>query len=288
MRIAFFVLTTSTLLLAFPKEAAVSAFLVPTSTNHGHNHRRVETSYSYITQPSEQQQFTRLFFGKPSASNDDEPSSYDNDNDNDEPAPAPNGDEEQEEGLVTREMLQQDLMQDPQVKRKRRSSKNGQGYMPLDNRDQLPFNVRIMTPDPYTHPETKIQEAKKNQIKNKSKKTTKREDASSSLESMVYETSKKNDTSTLLGCFKLDKSTTSGDIIVVGDKEFQVQAERCQYKYAGGRRFVMVRKILEVKEVTRVKKEELLMQTYKLSSSSISDSSIIPSSPAAGQPPMLE
>ena len=72
----------------------------------------------------------------------------------------------------------------------------------------------------------------------------------------------------MLGEFKLDKSTTSGDVIVIGDKEFQVQTARCQYRYAGGQRFVMVRKILEVKEVTRVAKEESLMRNYKKSNSS--------------------
>ena len=52
------------------------------------------------------------------------------------------------------------------------------------------------------------------------------------------------------------------DIIQIGEKEFQVQTARCQYKYAGGQRFVMVRKILEVKEVTRVQKEEFLLRQY--------------------------
>ncbi|KAL3910365.1 MAG: hypothetical protein SGILL_007719, partial [Bacillariaceae sp.] len=86
------------------------------------------------------------------------------------------------------------------------------------------------------------------------------------------------DTSTVLGEFQLDKSTTSGDIIVVGDREYQVQKARCQYKYAGGQRFVMVRKILEVKEVTRVYKEESLIRQYESS----------PSQPYPDKPPNLE
>ena len=62
----------------------------------------------------------------------------------------------------------------------------------------------------------------------------------------------------------------TSDVIVLGDKEYQVQKARCQYKYAGGKRFFMVRKILEVKEVTRLRNEEALMKQYKSSSSSSS------------------
>mmetsp|Transcript_51175 Transcript_51175/g.55424 ORF Transcript_51175/g.55424 Transcript_51175/m.55424 type:complete len:138 (-) Transcript_51175:39-452(-) len=72
-----------------------------------------------------------------------------------------------------------------------------------------------------------------------------------------------DDLTTVIGEFQLDKSTTSGDVIVLGEKEYQVQKARCQYKYAGGQRFVMVRKILEVKEVTRVQNEEALMRRFK-------------------------
>merc|ERR1712224_1125672 len=70
---------------------------------------------------------------------------------------------------------------------------------------------------------------------------------------------------TVLGEFELDKSTTSGDIICLGDKEYRVETARCQYKYAGGQRFVMVRKILEVKELTRVQNEEALFRQYTIS-----------------------
>jgi hypothetical protein len=173
-------------------------------------------------------------------------SDYDDDDDDDKP-------------LVTREMLQRDLLQDPTtVKRKR---KKGDGYKPLDNRDHLPFAVKKITPDPYTHPQVK-----KAKMKNAGK--TKKTDLEHQLTpSRLYSQNgkKEDNASTLLGEFQLDKSTTSGDVIVVGDREYRVEKARCQYKYAGGQRFVMVRKVLEVKEVTRVLKEEALMRQYKQS-----------------------
>jgi hypothetical protein len=168
--------------------------------------------------------------------------------------------EDDEDGLVTREMFQRDLLQDPQVKRKLKNGKGGGGYKPLDNRDHLPFAVKKITPDPYTHP----------QVKNAKRKTaqTKKTDLDHQLTpSRLYQSGDGKDQSTLLGEFKLDKSTTSGDVIVIGDREFRVETARCLYKYAGGQRFVMARKILEVKEVTRAAKEEYLMRQFKQSES---------------------
>ena len=40
---------------------------------------------------------------------------------------------------------------------------------------------------------------------------------------------------------------------------------RSQFKYAGGKRFVMVRKILEVKEITRIAEEESLKRLMQKS-----------------------
>ena len=57
--------------------------------------------------------------------------------------------EEDDDRLVTREMLHRDLLKDPKVIRKNKKGKAG--YKPLDNRDHLPFSVRKVTPDPYTH-----------------------------------------------------------------------------------------------------------------------------------------
>jgi hypothetical protein len=163
--------------------------------------------------------------------------------------------DDDDDGLVTREKFQRDLLEDPKVKRRR---KNGR-YKPLDNRDNLPFAVKKITPDPYTHPQVK-------KDKRKSAKT-KKSDLDRHLTRSRLFTENDEGPSTLLGEFKLDKGTTSGDVIVIGDKEFQVQTARCQYKYAGGQRFVMARKILEVKEVTRVAKEEFLMEQYEKSTS---------------------
>ena len=197
-----------------------------------------------------------------------------------------NDDDDEEDILVTREMLQRDLLgQDPLVKRKRKGGKQNDGsYKPLDNRDQLPFNVTVLTPEPYTHPEIKKAKAKKQ------KPAVKKTDLDHQLTpAKIYQTnesngktkkqkggggkngSDKNNDTTYLGDFKLDKSTTSGDVIVIGDREFEVQKARCLYRYAGGQRFVMARKILEVKEVSRVQKEEFLMKQYQRSPDSRHD-----------------
>jgi hypothetical protein len=161
--------------------------------------------------------------------------------------------DDEEDEPVTREQFQRDLLEDPTVRRKK---KNGR-YKPLDNRDHLPFAVKKVTPDPYTHPEIK-----------KDKRTTtrtKKSDLDSHMTSSRLFTENDSGDTTLLGEFKLDKSTTSGDKIMIGESEYQVQTARCQYRYAGGKRFVMVRKILEVKEVTRVEKEEFLKQQFEMS-----------------------
>ncbi|EJK57782.1 hypothetical protein THAOC_22141 [Thalassiosira oceanica] len=57
-------------------------------------------------------------------------------------------------------------------------------------------------------------------------------------------------TARVLGSFQLDKNTNCGDTLLVGEREFEVVTARSQFKYAGGKRFVMTRKILEVKEIT--------------------------------------
>jgi hypothetical protein len=184
--------------------------------------------------------------------------------------------------LVTREMLHRDLLQDPQVKRKRKNGK--EGYRPLDNRDHLPFSVRKVTPDPYTPNAMKKAKQNRSDTGQRRKRTDldhhltpvskkKGGGSTTTTTSRLVQCSKtdESDTSTVLGEFQLDKSTTSGDIIVVGNKEYQVQTARCQYKYAGGQRFVMVRKILEVKEVTRVYKEEALFRQYESSPSRLMD-----------------
>jgi hypothetical protein len=171
----------------------------------------------------------------------------------------------------------------------RRKKKNGkQGYRTLDNRDNLPYIVKLVTPDPYTPEAVKKAEqakakrihiqkqqdadVKQNQQKpnmnHNKKKKSKRTDllVGSGISASIYAKSATGDGSLeqVLGEFTLDKSTHSGDIIAVGDMEYEVQVARCQYKYAGGKRFVMVRKILEVKEVARAAQEESFRRALEL------------------------
>jgi len=189
--------------------------------------------------------------------------------------------DEDEDDLITREDLHRDMLgMEPKVKRKNRK---GKGFKPLDNRDHLPFSVRTKTPDdPYKN---RFQKQKEEQLKNNSKgvrrKTTDLDrhmlaaSASTTPSRLVQRRSKKEtdghddkSMTTVLGEFELEKSTTSGDVIVLGDKEYRVETARCQYKYAGGQRFVMVRKILEVKELTRAESEEALLRQFDSSPSS--------------------
>lgn len=176
-------------------------------------------------------------------------------------------------GLVTKEMLLRDMLADPQVRRKKGK---GQGYKPLDNRDHLPFAVKQITPDPYTRPEVKKQRQHKSKVK---KSDLELQLMSSRLVTLTNESDEDNDVSTLLGEYQLDKTTTSGDIIVLGHRHYKVERARCQYKYAGGQRFVMCRKILEVKEITRsIQEAELerqLAATPRSRSSSSSSSSMM-------------
>lgn len=161
------------------------------------------------------------------------------------------------ETVVTKEMFLRDMLQDPVVKRKKKSS-----YKVLDNRDSLPFAVEIATPDPYTHPEVKRKNAAKNKV---SRKKDAVENAISS--SLYYEGDQK------IGDFMLDKHTTTGDVLEVADVQYKVVRHKCQYKYAGGKRFVMVRKILQVKEIGRLQTEEYLQRQLD-NASKLSDDSL--------------
>jgi hypothetical protein len=148
------------------------------------------------------------------------------------------------------------------VKRKKKGSKF---QTVSDNRDSLPFVVQLTTPDPYTRPEV---------IKAKAKEAT-REDrkqkGAARIAASIFSKDPNGDLRQILGEFQLDKQTTNGDILQVGDKQFQVQKARCQYKYLGGQQFAMVRKILEVKELTRVKVEEDIAMLFRASSDNADD-----------------
>lgn len=74
----------------------------------------------------------------------------------------------------------------------------------------------------------------------------------------------------VLGSFEFDKDTNCGDLLQVGDREFEVVTARSQFKYAGGKRFVMVRKILEVKEISRIAEEATLKRLMEKETESAS------------------
>jgi hypothetical protein len=181
------------------------------------------------------------------------------------------------------------------VKRKtKKTHSSQQTYKVLDNRDQLPFAVTVATPDPYTHSDVKNKAARQRSTQHGPKKraadnnaATNNTIASSVFNIMdagktntnnnnnnVQHTNTKNevDSSTWLGDFVLDKYTTTGDYLSVGDQQYKVVRHTCQYKYAGGQRFVMVRKILQVKEVGRLLTEEYLAAQFNRESGNSNDS----------------
>jgi len=113
-------------------------------------------------------------------------------------------DNQNEGELVTNEMFLRDMLADPEAAsvdtiivkgektissdaKVRRKKKNGTHYRTLDNRDSLPFLVKVSTPDPYTSNEQMKKEAKLNtQLakkktgKNGKKKRWQQEEAESS------------------------------------------------------------------------------------------------------------
>ena len=199
--------------------------------------------------------------------------------------------DESDDELVTKEMFLRNMLdgekneneatKEPLQGKTRRKKRNGSHYRTLDNRDSLPFLVKVTTPDPYTNNEVMQKTARKNTenlpkgAKFKSKKnkknggSTKRHnlvgmDGVDSITSSIYKRKKDGSLDQVLGEFALDKSTNCGDIVEVGDGvQYTVQKARCQYKYVGGKKFVMTRKILEVKEVKRALVEEEVKQLFE-------------------------
>jgi hypothetical protein len=157
-----------------------------------------------------------------------------------------------------------DVKLDVSVKRK----KKGSTFKVADDRDNLPFVVKVTTPDPYTKPEIKKAQA----IQATREDRKKRGGAFPQNIAASIFISKDNTLHPILGEFQLDKHTTNGDILQVGDKQFKVQKATCQYKYVGGQKFAMVRKILEVKELTRVLAEEIITRQFQ---ATIDDDSIL-------------
>mmetsp|Transcript_8209 Transcript_8209/g.12606 ORF Transcript_8209/g.12606 Transcript_8209/m.12606 type:complete len:242 (-) Transcript_8209:72-797(-) len=163
---------------------------------------------------------------------------------------------------------------------KKRKRKNG--YKASDDRDNLPFVVRMTTPDPYTKVEKKKRKANLN-TKEDRKKTSRSKSKPPKYANLkvggvaasIFLNDNDDDSEEellpILGEFKLDKSTTCGDIVVVGEKTYVVQKARCQYKYAGGKKFEMVRKVLEVKPVLRMVNEAVLQRSLEKTASNISE-----------------
>lgn len=159
-------------------------------------------------------------------------------------------DEDDEEELITKEKFYRNLMglDNDETGRsgKNKSNKKDKGRIqrPHDNRDQLPFLVQVITPpkEPYK---------KKKKHKKKGKKKSNNDDHEEEI--IIGET---------LGEYKFDKSTNCGDKIEIDNEIYIVQRSKCQYKYAGAQKFVMVRKVLHVKPVERAMQEDYILRQW--------------------------
>lgn len=232
------------------------------NTRKYHNHFITDHSSSVVSTTST---VTRLFSGD-GENNDDNVDDNDDTNNTNEP--------------VTKDMFLREMLADPTVKRRKKGGSSAR-YRPLDNRDSLPFLVKDITPDPYTKPDVIKKQAKKNTQWYKEQSSAGGSSSSNNnsngngtmrknlvgmekgIAASIYNTMEDGSLDRILGQFQLDKSTTCGDILQVGEQEFQVVKAKCQYKYAGGKRFVMTRKVLEVKEITRIATERYLQKQFQ-------------------------
>jgi hypothetical protein len=136
--------------------------------------------------------------------------------------------------------------------------------------------------------DNKKQKKKGNKNKKKNKNGRRQ---TNSISSSIYTRHEDGTLQKILGEFTLDKSTCSGDIITVNtanvlttddddddgfligasssstntgttEIEYQVQSAKSQYKYVGGQKFIMVRKILEVKEIKRMLVEKEIQELF--------------------------
>lgn len=132
---------------------------------------------------------------------------------------------------------------------------------PHDNRDNLPFLVQVLTPPKQPYEQQLLQKKKK---KKKSKKKRKQGGGDDYVEDtdVVGET---------LGEFKFEKNTGAGDKIEIDNQIYLVTKAKCQYRYAGAQKFVMVRKILQVKPVQRAMQEEYLLRQFNAPSAQESE-----------------
>lgn len=159
------------------------------------------------------------------------------------------------ETVVTREMFQREMLKDPVVKRKK--GKSGSSLKILDNRDSMPFRVEDITPDPY-----KPTESNKKKAKTVPRRPGAVEDGFTASKVFLGGENDEMDGKTVIGEFFLDRLTTTGDLLEIGETQYKVTRHKCQYKYAGGQRFVMVKKVLQVKEIGRLMKEEYLSRQW--------------------------
>jgi len=149
-------------------------------------------------------------------------------------------DEDEEEGIITKEMFMRDMLSEPARTKKRRSKGE---YKSHDNGDALPFVVRVKTPDPYTTTKDMLKDAKKNSevAKKNGNKKSARKSTKSNLVGMdskfgngiaasIFSRKKDGSLYQVLGSFELDKDTNCGDLVQVGDREFEVVSARAQFK----------------------------------------------------------
>ena len=152
---------------------------------------------------------------------------------------SPNDDEE--EGLITNEQFMRDMLSEPAKRRK----KGSREYKSHDNRDALPFVVRVKTPDPYTPSGEMLTQAKKNSAiaKNQTNGEGNRKGGrrtsnlvgmdskyANAISASIYSRKKDGSLYKVLGQFELDKNTNCGDLLQVGEREFEVVTARSQFK----------------------------------------------------------
>lgn len=148
-------------------------------------------------------------------------------------------------------------------------------------RNALPFIVTVNVPDPYTHPKHIIKEAIKNtkairpvnnnnnynnkslaRIRRSSSRTDGRTTGGggvmSSISATVSALRADGSLQSVLGEFTFDATTNCGDLLLIADTEYEVISAKSQFRYAGNRKFVLVRKVLVVKEISRIAEEASL------------------------------
>jgi hypothetical protein len=146
-------------------------------------------------------------------------------------------------------------------------------------RNALPFIVTVNVPDPYTHPKQIVKEAIKNtktnipvnnnnnNNNNKSVARIRRSTridrsitggVSSSISATVSALRADGSLHKVLGEFTFDANTNCGDLLLIANTEYEVLSAKSQFRYAGNRKFVLVRKVLVVKEISRIAEEASL------------------------------